>query len=307
MARPKGSKNKEQVTKVVQPIVEVDKPQENIAWPFKAYERGILLAVFGHPMYAHYAYNLAVGLRYHDPNIKIAVVKEGDSLRMLDGKEKIFDEIIEAKPEWISGSKGTDYFKFKQYLNDITPFERTLYLDVDMVWSTQRSLEDFFTLVDGSDFQCWSKGRRDTEGVNNGGGDFLHFKEFASEYGIKSVYNLSSEIIYFTEKANPIFEMMRKVYNDNLLQIRKHGQGYADEPILQAALELTGTKMNESFEVTYWQNRYFTHMKHDNVIKTEYFAISAGGEQNAINTIRLYNTLTGFYFEQSGLKNPYLP
>lgn len=82
MARPKGSKNKEQVTKEVQPIMEDEKPHENIAWPFKAYERGILLAVFGHPMYAHYAYNLAVGLRYHDPNIKIAVVKEGDSLRI---------------------------------------------------------------------------------------------------------------------------------------------------------------------------------------------------------------------------------
>ncbi|MDI7010197.1 hypothetical protein, partial [Pseudomonas aeruginosa] len=82
------------VTKEGQPIVEAEKPQENTAWPLKAYGRGILLAVFGHPMYAHYAYNLAVGLRYHDPNVKIAVVKEGDSLRMLDGKESIFDEII---------------------------------------------------------------------------------------------------------------------------------------------------------------------------------------------------------------------
>lgn len=265
---------------------------------------GIVIGAFGHPMYAHYAYNYAVGAKYNSPELPISIVVESHSLNMLEPEQKeIFDNIIIAKPEWINGVHGKDYMKFKLHLNEISPYQKTLYTDVDMQWCPGKSPFQLMEYLNGSSFEIANRGYKECKDAAPSVYDWLHLNEIYSVYGIEKACDVSSEVIYFEqgEVADKIFSESQRVYNENKLNVRPFSHAKPDEPYLMVGIALSGHEpIHFPYEPSFWQGKYFLDLKPESYVYN-YFLISGGGDVNHPNTIRIYNNLTGMYFNASGL------
>jgi hypothetical protein len=124
--------------------------------------QGVCIIAAGEPCFGVYAYNLAVSLKFRDPEAKVAVFYEPRTLCVLEPWEvDIFDELIELKPEhnfWYNGLINPVGWKLRAY--QYSPFERTILLDGDSLWFGHRTVTSFFeNEMSGLDWACLSKGQ----------------------------------------------------------------------------------------------------------------------------------------------------
>lgn len=265
---------------------------------------GIVGFAFGHPYYAHSWYNLAVSLKTFNSNIPITLVKEEGSLNQLEPDQlKIFDNIIECDPEWIKGKAGVDYYKAKLFLDIISPYERTLFLDADMVWNHRKSPADLFDLLDGITFTCANRGRTSTiDGQLRS--QWTSLSDVKKYYDLDYIYDISSEVIYF--ERTKVFEKAREIYQSNEMPVSKFGNGLPDEVWLSLAIEKTKTILHESpWFPTYWQPFYFTKIHNEEFILNHY-ALSLGGAFMHERIRKLYNHIIQSHFTRARIKRiPY--
>ena len=258
---------------------------------------GILLVCTGHVYYARLAYNLLVSIRYHDKNIPVAILVNGDGFSYLDPEcQKQFTHVIPVPVD-------SDPYKIKLCLDQFTPFDNTLYLDVDMVWCPFKTPQQLIDECSGTEFQCISRSRESTEELDLK--FWMDLKEVKQVYGFEQVYNISSEIMYFEGKPS-VFEMARKIYDQPKVSINKFGAGYPDEAYLIIALELEKMtlKMNP-WEPTYWQPRYYMRIHNRQYIQ-QYYALSVGGSHTIGHIKEIYDSLLDMYFYQTGMPgNPF--
>jgi hypothetical protein len=106
--------------------------------------KGILLMAYGDKAYLKYAYNMAFSIKYFSA-IPICLLCENT-----EGVDaSVFDRIITFDPEKrIDGHY--DYAKNKINIDKYTPFDKTLYLDVDGV--CLKNIDPIFDLLSGSEF-----------------------------------------------------------------------------------------------------------------------------------------------------------
>lgn len=253
---------------------------------------GILLISTGHVYYARLAYNLLTSIRYHDKNIPVSVLVAGDGFSYLDPEcQKQFTDVIPI-------SVGNDPYRVKLELDKLTPYDRTLFLDVDMVWCPNKTPQQLIDECKGSDFQCISRSRESVEELDLK--FWMDLKEVGKEYLITEVYNISSEIMYF-EKGTKVFEKAREVYDSPKVQINQFGAGYPDEAYLIIALELLKYKLKMNpWEPTYWQPRYYMRMHNRQHIQGHY-ALSVGGAHTIQQIKEIYDSLMDMYFYHTGM------
>lgn len=86
----------------------------------------------GNAVYAQWAANMAVSLKYHNPGMPIALVVDPACKAHLSKEELgLFHSVIDINPAHctVSGNFAPGYAKLHMY--DYSPFEETIYLDVD--------------------------------------------------------------------------------------------------------------------------------------------------------------------------------
>lgn len=101
-------------------------------------KRGVLLLAYGHKSYIREARNVAATLMLHAPTIPRALVTDAPSEEL----HISFDEIVPYRPELGS------VFEQKLHLDKYSPFEETLFLDVDCL--VVRDLSWVFEFFAGS-------------------------------------------------------------------------------------------------------------------------------------------------------------
>lgn len=272
---------------------------------------GVLLIALGHPMYAHYAYNLALSIKHNAPEMNITVVKSGGSLNQLfDWQKEIFNNIVELDVNLIRNGEKLEYLKAKTLIYDLSPYDKTIYLDVDMIFSPYKNINDLFN-HEGLVFAVRG------EGVS----EWVDKELLFSTYGISHWYDLSSEFIFFekSKQNKKFFSDAAKYYDDTKIPLITNAQkkegakgitmfanGKPDELPFGLAIEKNGIKLKCPYLPTYWQPHYFTKRLDDVRIQKEFYALSAGGNNISQNTQRIYNNLTKYYYHQRGIKRvPY--
>lgn len=254
--------------------------------------KGILLLALGDSLFAKAAYNLALSLKVSQPDIKIAIVKEGISINHLNEKQKkIFDHIIECPPEYYKDS----YFRAKFFLYDLTPFDQTLFLDADMLWSPYQSIQSFIdsftekiqfeTRSEITDGKCFS--------------EWCDVKQVMIDFKIDYYYDLSSQIIWFEKckEVKKIFKDAHKAFDSKDLVTKKFAGYKPDEPAFSIAIAKSNIKMRCPFKATYWshaENKKFLSQKEI----FQYPAMSVGGNWNQDNIKDIYrDTAKWFAFK----------
>lgn len=166
-------------------------------------EKGILLIAFGKPAYAYMAENMARSIKHHSPNVKVALASDGVHNYCRD--KSFFDTIIPFKPH-----KDAGHAKLQMF--DLSPFDHTLYLDVDgMV------LKDIEPLLD----HCIADGRPVIADTNNEGGitDKINYAHWATNINAWAWFEIpldgrfqstQTSSLYFNKKSKPLQELIER-------------------------------------------------------------------------------------------------
>jgi len=239
---------------------------------------GICIISNSHANYGNMAYNLAVSIKAAE-EIKIAVIRDSVSLSYLTAQQKsIFDYQIDL-PEGVSG------INTKLHLDLLTPFDKTLYLDADMVWVGYKKPSDLFKEMQGKEFAILTEG--DDKTPSGKYYFWADLKEIQSQYKVDKVYQTRSEIMYF-EKTK-IFKKARELKPEKKLKtIRMFGDHIPDELYFNIAIAVLG------LEISKWEPAYWIRLNDDKVLKpldlsTNYYLLSAGGNYASNSLKKIYD------------------
>ncbi len=277
--------------------------------------RGVLLVALGHPYFGKYACNLAMSLKATDPNIPIALVHNESSLQHMTIPERnLFDKKITAKPEWYEMHGLTQYIMSKLFLVDMSPFDETLFLDVDMVWHPRRGVGQLMDTLKDLDFTMQNRGVVDlsADNLKPNTSHWCDLNDLKKQYGVKSgtFWNLSSEFIWFkkTTDVKNMFKDAQKHYRTIKVQHMSFAGGVPDELCFALSM-LKHTKVTPhriAYTPIYWHQADNTH-KHMELseLYANFWGYSMGGNITTSSAKEFYNNLAKYYARQLGLSNPF--
>jgi hypothetical protein len=243
---------------------------------------GVLIIGAGHQNYGHMANTLAMTIRQHS-DIPIHILTDGEAAKVLD--MDIYT--VSAIPEEACIKNGRkNYFKTKTHIYDLSPFDRTIFLDADLI-----IIRDISVLFNELDGVTWTVQNRDRIqlGETIGGADvkrrylWANYNELSSLYS-GFIYSLHSEFIYFErhESNKDYFDLVKKLYDNPPVKPTLFAGDAADELAFALACNISGKQPHvEPFLPIYWwqvEGRTEGFLLH-NVIKRGYYGYSVGGNK----------------------------
>lgn len=262
----------------------------------KLQEKGILIFALGHPYYGRYAFNLAITLKAVE-DVQIAVVHDSTGLSHLDDRQKgVFDILIPANLKPGCGAKLHAY--------DLSPFEKTLLLDADMVWLPVRKPSELFEELKGVEFTAITEGSTDNPSAHYF--FWAHVEEIRSKYSIEGViHQWRTEVMYFerSEKVADMFSDAIEInQNHGLDYVKEFAEGIPDElsiNISAAKHELNPHKPN--WQPSYWPQLHRNQVPEPGTLYRDYYLLSAGGNMNTENVKQAYNRIVKAQAPKIGL------
>lgn len=262
-------------------------------------KKGILIYAFGHTNYYKMAAVLAASIKSNDP-LPVCLVTD---IEVQPAHAKLFDIVKAPTAKCITEGSNTQYIKAKLFMYDLTPFDETIFLDVDQVLIMGRTLSPVFNELKDVEITISNTGVA-------GESIWADIKEVKALYGNKPFWNFHSEFVYFKhcETAKKYFNAAKKVYSDNKIKSaqRFSNGNMADELALQAASIITGIyphKQNWLPNFWYDRNRGMSRLYPYQL--AGYITYSIGGNALPAPVKNNYNTLAKHYFAKHGLPNPY--
>lgn len=258
--------------------------------------KGIILIATGHAGYGQMAYNLACSIKAIE-DIDIAVVHSGAALSHLSGSQRnVFTHVIDLPADYKDG------FGCKLHLDQLTPFDKTLYLDADMLWLGKNPSE-LFAELDGVQFTIITEGS--SESVSNKYYFWADLAEIQAAYKVEKVWQIRSEVIYF-EKGTKVFKEARKLKPETKLKtIRMFGDKIPDElyfNIACAVLDVSPHKPN--WMPAYWSRLHGEIMPNLAVLYRDYYLLSFGSNTASPVMKRTYDNVMKVVTNK--LRLPYL-
>lgn len=243
--------------------------------------KGILLIAIG-DNYHQLAYNLLKSIRKHSPLLKVALITDDSKPYYL----KEFDQIIEPKLGDMLEGTILNPFKLKTLINQYTPFDKTLYLDVDSLClkPIDKLFEHDFMIQEVGRYSYDEPLKCDMVWVRKAG---LTIADIYDAYKLDKTrlypeYN--SSVILFTKEHDSYFDTVQRAYRDRRIAFKAIGGRYPDELAFNLASILTNTYNEDTAKPMYfqWENKL---MNLTEMINRYYFLGMAGG----YHTIQLRN------------------
>lgn len=286
----------------------------------KKESRGILILALGHANYGHMAYTLAASIKALSPDEKIAICYTPGVFSKVSETDlhKQVDQLIPCPKSYIEGG---NYIRAKAYLYDISPFDKTLFLDADMIWSNFLPAHQLLNELekDKVKFTCMNEGyisMEDFKGELTPGYTFwaepVDIKErFINYKNIRSgkMYQTRTELLYFvkSEKNAKLFETVKTVYDGHGVKMTAFAKNKTpDELAYNIALCIHGIEPHRlKWAPVYWHWRHASNrMQLYNVAK-HYYAYSIGGALLRPPVKAQYDIMAGAVFKKLGIRNPY--
>jgi hypothetical protein len=261
--------------------------------------RGVLLIALGHVNYFKMAETLAVSLKSNDPDLQIAVVTEGN--RLIDSS--LFDKAIICPKQYYTHKGKVEYLKAKVHMYDLSPFDETIFLDVDQIALPGRRISDLFGKLKDVNLTFSNEGPSDYS-------QWADVVEVVYVYGPGEFWNFHSELVYFKKgkSVKEYFNKAKRIYTENKLKsvMRFSGGQMADELAFQIASMQTGLYPHkENWLPNFWHRRDKINAYAYPYQLKQYYTYSIGGNANPPHVAGNYNNLAAFYYSKQGLQNPY--
>ena len=273
--------------------------------------KGIILLATTVPYYTHMAYNLAVSIR-NKSDIEITLFHEGAGLDYLfEDQKKIFN-LIPLPLCYITENGKREPYKAKTCIYDLSPYDETLYLDVDMIFSPYKSADQIFQELKGTPLQFAVHGEKTMD--ENLKSEWVDLSEVKEKYGFNHWYDLSSEFIYFEkcDATKKIFDDAKEFYSTHGLKLKEFKEegrepqvmfksGTPDELPFSLSLEKNNYKIKAPYYPSYWQPRYFNKIKKEEEIWNNFYLLSVGGAVSINYIKRIYDNRAKTSFQKMGI------
>lgn len=249
-------------------------------------EKGIIIFALGHPYYGRYAYNLAVTIKAVE-DIPIAVIHDKTGISHIDEvQRKVFDHMVpcELKPNCTA----------KLHAYELSPFEKTLLLDADMVWLPVRRPSEMFSELNGSEFTAITEGSTAKPSAHYF--FWAEVDEIRERFKIDGViHQWRTEVMYFerSEKVSDMFEDAISINaNHGLSNVKAFAEGIPDE----LSINISAAKHDihphkENWQPSYWAQMHQNQVPQESSLYRDYYLLSVGGNVNTDNVKRVYNNL----------------
>lgn len=295
-------------TKANEEVVEVQKE-----------DAGVLLIALGHPYYGEMAANLAASIRFTDKLVPIHLVWAGNALDHLQ-KEKLalFTSMQKAPEESYNKNGKRAFFKAKTFMYDFSPYTKTLFLDVDMLWLTKRPVSSFLDELNGVKFTIQNRDLIDLEKVQapEAYNDqkkppfYLWAKvpELKKAYGFEGgkLYGLHSELVYFEkcEATAKLFESIKETYQSPKVEPIVFAGDMADELAFAIAMIQHDVHPHKTpFSPIYWWKldgkNGVPHRIPD--LASKFIAYSVGGNIQPRTMATVYDLMAKVYAKAVGV------
>lgn len=306
--------------------------------------KGILLLALGMPHYGNYASNLCASIKAIYPNVKVALAWGGNAINHIKGDNRIkqFDHVIEVPTEYYhTGGKQT-FIKAKNYMYRLSPFDCTLFLDVDIVlfprndYNKHDGIDKFFDQMEKENIK-FTMANRDFVELEKSE-EFENYSIWANIHQAKQAFGITegryyschSEFIYFVKckendkffsnvesivesfkdvKPNNSTNLRRKSYciiNNVKVEMSQFGNGVPDElPFALAMAKCKHYPHATPFIKIYWEaaeKRGLVFNKLPTAYK-EFLGLSCGGNIIDKQSIKVYNDLSAAACRLKGLKS----
>ena len=265
-------------------------------------EFGVCIIALGYELYGTSALNLAISLKIHEPELKIALLCEPTSIKHLNEKElNYFDYLINVPPKEFENK---NYFRVKLLLNDLSPFDKTIYLDADNIF-TDKKISWLYGEVSQSDFFIGKNGQYDYKTGKKTSSLYNYWTEdekaCCDYHGINEILPQTISGFFYFEKTAwvaTMFNQALKVYDDKNTPSHTWGGGKADEYCFNVALGKLNYKQRD-FHCLYFDKLH--GFKEPFEIYQDYFGIAMGGHRMSKPITELYDKMVTKYCEIEGL------
>ena len=255
---------------------------------------GILIIAVGHKNYGQLAGTLAASIRANGCDLPIHLVYEEDTITRLDDQYLSFFTSKSIIPkEYITHEGETCYIKAKCYMNNLTPFENTLFLDADIIMINNGKIKDVIYTLKDTDFAIKHSGgtKFDSETITKDSQQWANLLEVKKAYNFTDeiIWNVHSEFIWWkkTEANNELFN--KWIYHFNNLKVEPivFGGCIPDElPLWIAMCDLRVELEGEKYHPIYWPMDSKKLMRISD-LRNDYVGISIGG--NVISEVQKNN------------------
>ena len=242
--------------------------------------KGVLLIALGRE-YNKLAYNLTKSIKKHNSTLQVACITDSTDNEFLDA----FDQVIKPRPlDYVEGYQFNP-FKLKTFMYDYSPFDETIYLDVDAV-----CLKDISGLF--SNFKIQEVGRYKKDDKC----DCVWFKSLPEIFDVYNLenyypeYNTSFISFIKSDENDQYFSMVKRLYNDRRFDYTKIGMNYPDEVAFGIASSMLNQYCSTTGEVPicfWWSNKKLTLEE----IKEKYYFIGFAGGFVASKYLGYYHGL----------------
>ena len=277
--------------------------------------KGVLLLALGHSNYGRMALNLAVSIKMVDPDIEIAIAFAGNSLNDI-GHYNItayFDHFIPVPQAAYTRNNKTEYIKTKTWMYELSPFDETIFLDVDMIWHPVQKISDVFKSLEKVSITFQNRGFIDLKKKNlpKDYSMWADVNEVKSAYGIEKgkYYQLHSEFVYFKkdDAVEKFFNDAKDIYDNLLVKSFVFGGGIPDELPFGISMILNNIYPHKSnYTPVYWEVTEKRNMQRiPGELFKEFVAYSTGGSFHSKTMKNFYNNMAKYFFNKAGLQYPY--
>ncbi len=260
--------------------------------------KGILLIAIGTTEYLEMAKNLAMSIKNVEPDMPIALAHNYDKV-----DSTLFDILIDVPHESYNTNGLKEYIKVKTWMYDFSPFQETLFLDVDMVWLFDKKPSALFDECKGLNWTMSNTGLSETS-------IWADIREIRKIYPGVQMWNYHSECVYFNkcEATKRYFDKVKAVYENPPIEGTNFGGArIADELAFQlASLELNEFPHKENWTPIFW---YARDMKQQHLqpykLKEIYYAYSVGGNKLPIVVKNNFMTISNYHAQTSKIGKAY--
>lgn len=262
--------------------------------------KGILMIALGHQQYKLMAYTLAASIRANDPDLKICLATD----KPVESRFAFLFDTVKIIPEKMyTVAKKKEYIRAKLCGYELSPYDATIFLDVDQVLLNGKKISQLFDQLADVELTISNTGTA-TSSV------WVDLAEIKEKYGDEPFWNYHSEVMYFvkSDTAKSFFKKAREIYDKSDLKTvtRFAGGRMADELALQIASILTGVYPHkENWIPNFW---YVRHPKLSGKYPYQldgFITYSIGGAKIPHHVRMNYNNLAALYSQKMKLQNSF--
>lgn len=268
--------------------------------------KGVLLIALGHAQYGKMAYTLANSIKHTCPQIPIHLVYTPSAVAHLNETQLgVFNTIAEAPHNSYHRNGNLEYIKAKSWMYQLSPFDTTIFLDVDMIWLSKKSINELFDQLADVDYTIQNRDFVDLsdKNLNPKYSQWANVCEIKEKYNFKKgkYYSLHSEFVYFKKsKGNKsFFGEWSKQYDNLKVKSITFANGIPDElPLAIATVIHEKYPHADKFLPIFWE-RAEKPLQRSELIEN-YYGYSIGGNTLTDNQKKTYNDFAKFYAYKSG-------